>query len=368
MKKQNQREIIFVTLHLTDGGAERVTAELISEWARTDYKIIVVQLRPNEFSNRYDMPDGVEYIDSRLGKNRYMNMVRNIKCLVQAMRQHANAPVLCFVKKAIWVVGIASLFTRNRIVLSERNDPNSTPPKHGMVRKLVHWSFRRADACVFQTIDARDYFPEVVKKKGVIIPNPINPNLPKRYEGKREKIIVAAGRLDHQKNFAMLIRAFALLHEDFSDYQLIIYGRGALEDELKKLSEHLGVSKFVDFPGFSDNIYQDMLKCAVYVSSSDYEGISNSMLEALAMGIPSVVTDCPIGGARMIIKNGVNGILVPVGDEKAMSEGIKKILSDPFFAETLGKEAYKLRSEFPIEKIAKEWLDVLFPQNNNNNN
>ena len=112
-------------------------------------------------------------------------------------------------------------------------------------------------------------------------------------------------------------------------------------------------------PGFSDNIYDEMNKSAMFVLSSDYEGISNSMLEALAMGLPSVVTDCPVGGAKMVIENNINGILVPVGDVQSMFEGMKKILDDKGFAKKLSKNAIKIRDKYPVDKIAKMWLDVM---------
>ena len=97
----------------------------------------------------------------------------------------------------------------------------------------------------------------------------------------------------------------------------------------------------------------------MFVSSSDFEGISNSMLEALGMGLPAVVTDCPVGGARMVIKSGKNGILVPVGDTQAMYEAMRSILKDPALADKLSQEAIKVRDEFPLWKIAKRWLEVL---------
>lgn len=355
---QTNKEILFITLHLTDGGAERVASELTKTWIQKGIKVKIVQLLPEMFSNSYSMPQGVDYINLSLGNNKYQRLVNGVLQVIKIMRQYPHATVLCFSKKTIYVVAIASLFTKNRIVFSERNDPYSSPEER--VRRIIRdWAFRRADACVFQTPDARDYFPKVVRDKGVIIPNPINSDLPKRYEGIRDKVIVAAGRLAPQKNFSMLIKAFALLHDDFPEYKLIIYGRGPLEDELKTLANKLGIAEFVCFPGFSDNIYQDMLKCAVYVSSSDYEGMSNSMLEAMAMGIPSVVTDCPIGGARMVIKDGVNGVLVPVGDEISMSKALNMVLSNDAFAGSIGRAAYELREELPIEKIADKWLEVI---------
>lgn len=356
--KDKNKEILFVTLHLTDGGAERVASELIGEWVKKGCKVTIIQLMPDMFSNSYTMPEGVEYINFELEKNRFKRLYYEVRQLVHVMRQHPNATVMGFAKQTIYIIGLASLFTKNRIVLSERNDPYSTP-SNKLRRILRDWAFQRADACVFQTPDARDYFPEKVRNKGTVIPNPINASLPDRFEGRREKKIVAVGRLHPQKNFPMLLKAFALLHNDFPEYKLIIYGRGPLENELKEMACTLGIEDSVEFPGFSDNIYQDILKSSVYVSSSDYEGMSNSMLEALAMGIPSIVTDCPIGGARMVIRDGINGLLVPVGDENAMAEAIKQVLSDNAFAESIGKEAYKLKSELPVERIADKWLEII---------
>lgn len=352
------KEILFITLHLTNGGAERVASELIAEWINKGCRVTIVQLMPDMFINSYPMSSDVSYINLTLGSNRLVKLYRGVKYLVKVMRQNPNATVVSFVKTTTYVVGIASLFTKNRIVVSERNDPYSTPQSR-IRRMLRNWTFKRADACVFQTPDARDYFLNKVKKEGTVIANPIDPALPERYEGKRKKKIVAAGRLVTEKNFPMLIKAFALIHDDYPEYKLSVYGRGPLEHELREMVHALKLDDFVEFPGFSDNIYQDMLKCAVYVSSSDYEGMSNSMLEALAMGIPSVVTDCPIGGARMVIKDGINGLLVPVGDEEAMAGAIRKILANEEFAERIGKEAAKIKYEFPVEVIAEKWLNVI---------
>ena len=112
-------------------------------------------------------------------------------------------------------------------------------------------------------------------------------------------------------------------------------------------------------PGFSSDIHEKMRDAAMFVSSSDYEGISNSMLEALAMGVPTVVTDCPVGGARLMIQDGVNGVLVPVGDADAMYQGMKKVIEDADFAERIAVEAYKVRERYPIEKVSEMWIDLM---------
>ena len=202
-------------------------------------------------------------------------------------------------------------------------------------------------------------FPKSVQKKGIIIPNPINGNLPERYVGERRKAIVAACRLHPQKNLPMLIEAFYLIHKSYPEYILEIYGQGAEKEKIENLAKKLGIEDRIYMPGFIDNILDKINSAAMYVSSSDYEGISNSMLEALALGVPSVVTDCPVGGARMMINDGENGILVPVGDATKFAQSMDRILRDKEFAEKLSTNAYRIREKLPLKAIAQEWLKLM---------
>ena len=102
-----------------------------------------------------------------------------------------------------------------------------------------------------------------------------------------------------------------------------------------------------------------MNSSAIFVSSSDYEGISNSMLEALGMGVPTICTDCPIGGAREMISDGENGILVPVGDDNTLYLAMKKIIENPDFANKISNNAVRIRDQYPVRKIAEEWLKYI---------
>ena len=358
LKKQNSRKQILIFVeHMTDGGAERVLSELITQWNKKHTQLIVVETAPEKFQNCYNLPEEVDVIKLNNSKIQLLQYGNIFVSMIRIMHQYPSASVLAFTESMIIKLALTLPLVRNRIVLSLRNDPLLTPnPK--LYRRIRDWAFLKADACVFQTPDAMNYYPQQVKEKSVIIPNPINPDIPEAYTGTREKKIVAVGRLSSQKNFKMLIQAFAMLHEDYPDYPLIIFGRGEAEAELKRLAADLQVSDFVLFPGFSDNIYQDIQKSALYVSSSDYEGISNSMLEALALGIPSVVTDCPAGGARLAITDHENGILVPVGDTKSLYMAMKYMLDHPEEAERMGRNAAKIRERWPIDTIANLWLEL----------
>jgi len=149
------------------------------------------------------------------------------------------------------------------------------------------------------------------------------------------------------------------LNREYPEYSLVIYGQGNEREKLEQMIREQGLEGKILMPGFASDIHEKMREAAMFVSSSNYEGISNSMLEAMAMGVPTVVTDCPVGGARLMIQNGVNGVLVPVGDAEAMYRGMKKVIEDPDFAERIASEAYRVREQYPIEKVSVMWTDLM---------
>ena len=199
-----KKSIAFVTLHLTDGGAERVTSEIAAEWAQNGCDITFIQLAPSMYKNQYEISGGMKFINLEYHKNKMIRYFKWIHEVVKIMKRMPETVFIGFVGHSHFVLGIASLFSNNRIVLSLRNDPKNACNTI-MLRNLRFFSFNRANLCVFQTKDAMDFFPKSIRDKGVIIPNPINANLPKVNEGQREKRIISACRLDKQKNIPMMI-------------------------------------------------------------------------------------------------------------------------------------------------------------------
>ena len=354
------KKLVFVIEQLTGGGAERVTAALVNQIIReTEYEIhIVVYAR--EMDTDYSVDGRVKWhVLPGISCGRGKAILKRLFFLRESVREIRPDCVLSLGTPRIAVLLAVSMIGSGvPLILSERNDPSRFPVTKTW-RILRTASYYLADKVVFQTSQARDYFPVMIRKKGIVICNPITGNLPERYEGVREKRIVNFCRLSPQKNLDLLIEAFAEISSLFPEHTLCVYGEGSERVRLEDKIRRLGLEKKVQLPGHSNNIYEDIRKAALFVSSSDYEGISNSMLEAIALGIPTICTDCPAGGARETICDGINGLLMPVGDKNKLAEAMKRVLSDEAFSQKISQEGSLLRKKIDAASVAQQWMDVI---------
>ena len=382
------------------GGAERVAALLTNEFHKNGYdcEFMLTSMSKDDAINR-DLDSTIPLTDIRkkqnafsklffaalavfasllckpfeiLGKQTpvlfaYLSFVAQYHCEIKSVRNKLksspDASVITFLQPSIPITLLAAKNLPNRIVISERGDPKRQMKKrygYNFIKKY----YQRADAIVFQTNDAKAAYPENIAQKGTVIFNPINDNLPKPYFGEREKYITTFCRISRQKNLPMLVEAFADFHKEYGDYRLKIIGEpqndvdAASLSEAKALAANLGITEYIDFLPFSSEVHNMIIRDAMYVNSSDYEGMSNAMLEAMAIGMPVVCTDCPIGGAKAVIRNGENGMLAKVGDPKNFADSIIKVLSNKELAESLSLNAAKIRDELSLENISKKWMEL----------
>ena len=287
-----------------------------------------------------------------------------IKQIRKILEKNPDATGVAFLQPAIPMLMLASKGLPNRIVISERGNPERLM-RHRYGRKFIEKYYTRADAAVFQTPAAMQAYPDCVSEKGRVISNPIKPDLPSAYHNSRNKYITTFCRISAQKNLPLLFEAFNLLHKKHPDYILRIIGDAvneegrAIEKQLHDYIKSNGLSECVIFEPFSSDVHEMIIGDAMYVNSSDYEGISNAMLEAMAIGMPVVCTDCPIGGARATITDGENGLLVPVGDVDSLYNAMKRLIEEDGLSEKLSFEAAKIRHELSLESIARKWMELL---------
>lgn len=253
---------------------------------------------------------------------------------------------------------------KSKIIYAECNPPELEFPADPQEKELLFDKFRKIDGAVLQTEDELKFFNGILKKSAVIY-NPLKPNLPEPFSGKRQKIVVNFCRLSRQKNIPMMINAFVEFHKEYPDYSLEIYGNTVtnnediLREQLNQMIVSLNADKFIKILPPRSDIHDVVRDYAMFVSSSDFEGLSNSMIEAMAIGLPCVCTDCLGGGAREMIKDGENGLLVPINDVKSLCDAMKKMASDENFANKCSENAAKIKKQLSVNKIADKWLKVI---------
>jgi len=171
--------------------------------------------------------------------------------------------------------------------------------------------------------------------------------------------IVAVGRDHRQKDYPLMFSAFKKAEEQFPGWTLSVYGTLQKKSDLPALITQLELDGKVRLCGFCPDVFERIRNASFFVMSSKYEGLPNALLEALCLGIPCITTDFGGGGAATLISDGKNGVIVPVGDEGALTDAMRRLMGDPAFAEKLGNEAKLLRHSFAAEEIASRWLDFL---------
>lgn len=346
-------KIVFTTAHMNLGGTQRVCYNLIN-WIinNTDAGVHLIICSGQEIKEDYDLSNIPHSIVAGGLLRKAFGIRRVLKQIKPDVFVTMGVPGALFDVPACVGLGI-------KHVISERNDPAHFGGRT-ITRIISRLLMRKADGYVFQTKDAQAYYGGDMAKRSVIIPNPLfigNVYPDTQYIGEREKTIVTTGRLNRQKNHPLLIRAFKRIADDFSDYKLIIYGEGRERQNDEALISELGLQERVLLPGIINDVPEKIHKSSLYVLSSDFEGMPNALMEAMALGLPCISTDCPCGGPRGLIENNKNGILVHVGDEDAIAYAMRKILSDEKFAQKIGKNAIKIRERLSMEKICKQWYD-----------
>ncbi len=346
-------EIVFVTSALHGGGAERVIVSLANYFSGQGDTVTVLMTAGSEVA--YEVAPEVRVCSiGRASRGNVWIQIQRLMHMRRFFKTHRDSKIIAFSTTMNLYTILASLGLGNDVIVSERNDPARC--RYKLFRNLV---YRFGKRFVFQTEEARMCFPPHIRNKGVVIPNPLREGLPDVWSGERERKIAVVGRLEPQKNHAMLIRAFAGFVKKFPEYELCIFGKGGLEQELKHMAKDLGIGEKVSFPGFRKNVLEIIRSYRMFVLSSDYEGIPNSLMEAMALGIPCIATDCPIGGPGLCIKDGENGILIPVGAYRELQTAMEKIAGNESLAKELGKNAEEIRKRFSVEEVGRVWYACL---------
>ena len=342
-------EIVFTLASLGSGGAERVVSLLANRMAEQGHQVEIICLKFNDVY--YKLHPEVKVT---LAMQQTKNRLTEVFWLRKYVKQVKPDVVIAFTEGVYCFTIAALLRTRIPVIASERLDPSAMTWKRNLLKRFL---LPYADWLVVQTKTIKDYFPKNIQKKTSIIYNPVRltPTLPRR-EGEKARIISVA-RLFPQKNQEMMIRVFAKIAEKYPDWKLVIYGEGPLRAELEALVSSFKLQERVLLPGRTEKVIDELRKSKIFCLSSDYEGMSNSMIEAICVGLPVVSTK--VSGTDELIQDGVNGLLVSIGDEQGMTDALEKLIQDEELMKQMGEENREKASLFQIETIVNEWMKLI---------
>lgn len=352
-----RRTLLFYINSLRRGGAERVLLQLTERFAGAGYRAVFVTSFHAE--DEYPVPPGVERIsieDAQIPQNALKRNASRISALRRLCIEYKPAALISFMAEPNFRAVLAARGLPVKTILSVRNAPEKEY-FNSVFRFVARHILPRAAGCVFQTEDAKSWFPERLQKKSTVIMNQVSQRFFDEVPSDTHRGVAAVGRLSPQKNHAMLIRAYAALGD--VDEPLTIYGEGPLREELEALVKELGLEGRVFLPGQSADISRDIKGAKLFVLSSDYEGMPNVLLEAMALGLPCIATDCPCGGPASVIEDGVSGMLIPVGDEKALTEKMRLLLSSDETRVMLGQNAKTAAEAFRPEAVFRQWKEYV---------
>lgn len=354
------KKILFYINSIDNGGAERVIVNLANYFSEKSYETLLVT---SYYSlHEYSLCSSVRRLSlekEEIQQSRIKRNLSRIKKLREICKKEKPDVLVSFMKEPNFRAILATRGLHIKTIVSVRNDPcmeySGTEGK--IVGKVL---LPLADGCVFQTKDAKNWFPKRLQNKSRIIYNAVKEEFYQVERKPQRGEIVTCGRLTSQKNHAMLIEAFAEVTKKIPYATLKIYGEGTLRKTLQEQINTLNLQDKVSLLGVTDNVTRALETADLFVLSSDFEGMPNALMEAMAEGVPSISTDCPCGGPKELFGDELSVQMIPVGDSKELSNKIieyfenkeetKKKLSDKF-KETAQK--------FRPSKINKQWDDYI---------
>lgn len=352
--KNRKKKYIFFLGWMYEGGAERVAAEITNQLAERGCRIEI--LTYYDKGSLYELNPKVRLVPAvrRTGSE---NKIKNMLWVRSYCRKNADV-VISFLAPFNMFMLISMLGTRVPVIAADRNDPRKIPDNR-IVRKMRDLLYYLSDAVVTQTQNNKAYFPKLIQRKCRVIYNPVHLGDKKgmALHMQKKKQIVSVGRLVEQKNYQMLLEAFAVFYKKHSDYSLVFYGEGRLKPVLQESAKKLKIQNQVIFYGSVSDVFSKIACAQLFVMTSYFEGMSNALAEAMCLGLPVISTK--VSGALELIQDGVNGFLVDIGDVKELADRMEYVTEHQKEAEKIAKNAVHLNEMLQIEQITDQWLDLI---------
>jgi len=368
---RSRRRILFLVSSMQGGGAERVASILCNRWTMEGCDVTLMPTYSARGHCVYPLDPRVrlDYLADHLGTRRssVWSRLHRLLLLRRKIRRDPPDVVVSFLARVNVAAILVAVGLPVRVVVSERNHPRADPigPFVKGLRRLV---YRLADTVVVQTQGAARWYERNCPGATInVIPNPVDVPLadgeplvdPAEWLAENRKLVLGVGRLAPQKDFDSLIHAFAKVADAFPAWDLAILGEGALRDELERSRDSLGLSKRVTLPGRAGNLRAWYARSDLYVMTSLFEGFPNTLLEALAHGVPAVSFDCEDGPAELI-RHGITGLLVPPDEGvEGLARAMRMLMADEEMRSKMAHEAPEVVDRFSLDSVGQKWSTAL---------
>ncbi|MGM9551705.1 MAG: glycosyltransferase family 4 protein [Clostridia bacterium] len=351
--------IDFYISSLSGGGAENVLTTLAKYFSLKENNVSITSLEKRP--QFYDVDKTVELIKyNNKGKGKIGEIFSDFKCTRKQLRERKNTDIcISFLLRCNLQVLLGSLFLHKKVVVCDRNNPLMEHSK--LVFLLSCQVYRLASAIFVQTEQIKTFYPKWLQKKMFVIENPLDTKkLDAQCEGEivKENTIISMGRLEPQKDFKTLIKAFKSLSDKYPDWKVKIFGKGDMHDELQSYLDKLELTDRVLLCGRTEAPFKELKKAKILVLSSHYEGFPNVLCEGMYAGLGCISSDC-VSGPRELINDGENGFLFPVGDDRILSEKLEKLLSNSDICDIMGEKAKTTVERLELPVICEKWYDRL---------
>lgn len=359
------KKYMFIIPSLSKGGAERVVSILSSELVKKENAVTII----THFKTEYEYPvnKGVKIVclsDMKECTYREKMSILFLIKLLYILRKKVKQEDPDYILPFLWTTCIRAelslIFSKynKRIIQTVRNNP-SIFPQNRILRKYRDFLVKKSKMSLVQNKEQKDYFDFNLKNKIKILPNPVSEEILniKRENDNNTINIIGVGRLEKQKKFELLIKAFAEISSKNKNVRLKIYGDGTQKENLQKLINELQIQDIAKLCGRANNYSTIYSSASIYVLSSDFEGMPNTLLEAMAVGLPCISTNCPTGPSDIIV-NGENGLLINRNSISELIESIEKIIKNEEFREKISKNAKNtIKQKYSSDMICKMLIE-----------
>lgn len=306
----------------------------------------------------YPIDDGVVHItEDNVITTRWIRRILQVFQIKKVIKRVKPDIVISFLIFPNLLSILATAGTKTPVIISERADPYQDP---GLFSSFFQFMYRFADGVVFQTDGAKNFFRDKLRHASCVIPNPVTIKGDWEPVREREKKIAFVARFEVvQKRQDLMLSAFRQVVDAYPEYKLVFYGDGPDEEKVRAMTEELKLSENVVFAGVTKDVCGAIRASRMFVLTSDYEGIPNALIEAMAVGLPVIATDCSPGGARMLIEDKRNGLLVPRGDVDAIAAAMKYLIENEQTAEEYGLRAREIVDKYTPDKFYHSWSEYI---------